>query len=74
MFNDDDPVFNATDTIWIQRIAADSLEHGEDWENPEKRKTTARLLRESSAANEQHLKQRTPLTVLSMKDKAGEKK
>lgn len=77
MFNDDYDdrcVFTLTDSMWIQRITAESLEFGQDWEDQGKRKTTARLLRESSASNEQYLKKGAKIKVLPVEESKAVKR
>ena len=48
--------FSLGEAVWIQRMAAESLIHGDNWENPDKRRAIANLLAEISTKSEQLFK------------------
>ena len=71
-YDDDKSFFNLSEAKWINRITGESLIYGEDWENPEKRTVTAKLMFEVSSTIEIQENVRTKAQVMSIERKGKE--
>ena len=65
-YDDDEGFFNLSEAKWVNRITSESLVYGEDWENPEKRNVTAKLMLEVSSTIEIQETRRTKAKVFSI--------
>ena len=71
-YDDDKGFFNLIEAKWINRITGESLIHGEDWDNPEKRTVTAKLMFEVSSTIEIQESRRMKAKVMSIERKEEE--